>query len=128
MKGHELRAARARFLEARAEGQSWHQALTYAGLPIRRAAAYNLEQRFREQGEAALDDDRHGHPYKLRDEQRRWFQATCQAHPEYPAHQIQQQLLLNFGLSVSTSQIRRVRKAFGLPYQHQHQNQSPKKS
>lgn len=122
MKGDELRSARARFLDARADGQSWHQALTNAGLPIRRAAAYNLERRFREQGAAALDDGRHGHPVKLRAEVRLWLQATCQAHPEYPAHQIQQQLLLRFSLSVSTSQIRRVRRSLGLRYQ------SPKKS
>ena len=122
MKGAELLAARARFLDARADGQSWHQAVTSAGLPIRRAAAYNLERRYREQGASALDDDRHGHPSKLRDEVRLWLQATCQAHPEYPAHQVQQQLLLHFNLPVSTSQIRRVRKTLGLRYQ------SPKKS
>lgn len=113
MKGDELRAARARFIEARADRQSWHQALLSAGLPIRRAAAYNLERRYREQGACALNDDRHGHPSKLRAEVRLWLQATCQDHPEYPAHQIQQQLLLHFNLPVSTSQIRRMRKALG---------------
>lgn len=122
MKGDELRAARARFIEARAEGQSWKQAISSAGLPIKRAASYNLERRFREHGETALNDDRHGHPSKLRDEARNWLHSTCREHPEYPAHQIQQLLLLHFALSVSTSQVRRVRKAFGLRYQ------SPKKS
>jgi transposase len=121
MKGDDLRAARARFIEARATGQSWQQAVTSAGLPIRRAAAYNLERRFREQGESALADERHGHPSKLRDEPRNWLHTTCQEHPEYPANQIQQLLLRHFDLAVSTSQIRRFRKAFGLRYQ------SPKK-
>lgn len=122
MKGDDLRAARARFIAARAQGQSWQQAASSAALPIRRAAAYNLERRFREQGQAALADQRHGHPAKLRDGARNWLHATCQEHPEYPAHHIQQLLLRHFGLPVSTSQIRRVRKAFGLRYQ------SPKKT
>jgi transposase len=122
MKGEELRAARARFIEARAQGQPWPQALANAGLPIRRAAAYNLERRYRQQGAAALDDDRHGHPSKLRGEVRHWLLTTCQVHPEYPAHQIQQLLLTDVGLAISTSQIRRVRRAVGLRYQ------SPKKS
>jgi transposase len=122
MKRQELRSARARFIEARAQGHSWQQAVAIAGLPVRRAAAYALEQRVRLHGEAALDEGRHGHPAKLRAEVRSWLESTCAAHPEYPAAVLQQRLLDQFNLSVSQSQINRLRKALALPYRH------PKKS
>jgi transposase len=42
------------------------------GLSISRATAYRLQQRVRLEGETALDDQRHGHVYKVREPIRQW--------------------------------------------------------
>ncbi len=128
MNGDELRASRLRFLQARQAGQSWHDALLTAGLPIGRSTAYALEHRVRVQGEEALVDHRHGHPSKFREDVRTWLEAICRAHPEYPSGRIQQELASQFDLSVSTSQINRVRVSLGVRYQRQPPKSKPKKS
>ena len=108
--------ANVRYLEARAAGLSWQQAAALAGLPCKRAAAYGLEHRVRQAGPAALTDGRQGHPAKLRAEVRTWLETTVRAHPDYAGPQLQQALQTQFGLTVSVSQINRVRAALGLPY------------
>ncbi len=113
----DLAAARQHYLEARAAGHSWQEAVTTAGLPVKRAAAYALEARFRQYGAAALPAGRHGHPYKLAGPARLALETLCRAHPDWPSHQIQQELVAQFGRPVSTSQISRVRHRLGLRYQ-----------
>ena len=109
-------AANVRYLEARAAGLPWHEAVATAGLPVRRAAAYALEQRVRRQGAAALTDGRQGHPAKLRPDVLHWLEATARAHPEYPGPQLQQALQAQFGCTVSVSHLNRVRATLDLRY------------
>ena len=109
-------AANVRYLEARAAGLPWHDAVATAGLPVKRAAAYALEQRVRHRGDAALTDGRQGHPAKLRPEVRCWLEALCRAHPEYPGSQLQQTLRAQFGCTVSIGHLNRTRAALGLRY------------
>src|SRR5438045_2240556 len=109
-------AANLRFLEARAAGLPWHEAVATAGLPVKRAAAYALEQRVRRQGDTALTDGRCGHPAKLRPDVLCWLEATARAHPEYRGSQLQQALQTQFGLTVSVGHLNRTRAALGLRY------------
>jgi hypothetical protein len=62
-------------------GHPWHQAATMAGIQVGRSAAYHLLRKFRLQGEAALQDGRHGHPAKLRQSVRQWLETTCREAP-----------------------------------------------
>ena len=118
----ELAAARLRYVEARAAGHSWQEAVALAELPVKRAAAYALEVRFRLHGAAALPAGRHGHAYKLVGPALTTLETLCRVHPDWPSAQLQQELLAQAACSVSTSQISRVRRRLGLRYQ------PPKKS
>ncbi|MDQ6740175.1 MAG: hypothetical protein M3021_07365 [Actinomycetota bacterium] len=113
----ELATARQQYLAERAAGHSWHEAVATAGLPVKRAAAYALEARFRLHGAAALPAGRHGHPYKLVGPALLTLEALCRAHPDWPSAQIQQELVAQAGCAVSPTHISRVRRRLGLPYQ-----------
>ncbi len=67
------RAAKAQMVAHMQAGQSWHKAATNAGLQTSRATAYRLLRRVRTEGAVALDDQRHGHPTKVRQPVRDWF-------------------------------------------------------
>jgi transposase len=95
-------------------GQPWREAAREAELTISRATAYRLLRRRRMEGETALHDRRQGHPYVLRPPVRHWLQVYCRAHPTHSGRLIQAALLEQRGLTVSVSQINRVRSTLGL--------------
>jgi len=101
-------------VEAMEQGLPWHEAAKRAGLPISQSTAYRLRQRMREGGEQALHEGRHGHPIKLRGEVRKFLEETCRQAPHTPSHEIQRHLSERFSLSVSVSQINRVRATLGV--------------
>jgi transposase len=68
----------------------------------------------RKAGEQALSEGRHGHPIKLRGEVRKFLEETCRQAPHTPSHKIQTQLAERFSLTVSVSQINRVRATLGI--------------
>lgn len=70
------RAAKAQMIAQMQAGLSWQEAATTAGVQTSRTAAYRLLQRVRSEGAAALEDQRHGHPVKLREPVREWLAAT----------------------------------------------------
>lgn len=107
-------AALARLLEGMWRGQPWREAVQAAGLTVSRATAYCLLRRRRIEGEIALHDRRHGHPYVLRAPVRHWLEAYYRAHPMHSGRLIQAILAEQCGLMVSVSQINRVRSTFGL--------------
>jgi len=107
-------AALARMLEGMRRGQPWREAAREAGLTVSRATAYRLLRRRRMEGETALHDRRQGHPYVLRAPVRHWLQAYCRAHPTHSGRLIQAVLSEHDGLTVSVSQINRVRSTLGL--------------
>ncbi len=109
-----LYAARVQVVEAMEQGLPWHEAAKRAGLPISQSTAYRLRQRMREGGEPALREGRHGHPIKLRGEVRKFLEETCRQAPHTPSHEIQTQLAEHFSLTVSVSQINRVRATLGV--------------
>ncbi len=113
----ERRAAKVCLVQAMEAGMSWQDAAVTAGLPLKRSTAYDLRRRVRLEGDPALDDGRQGHPSKCRAEVRSWLEQTCRARPEAPGWQVQQELATQFGLTVSVSQINRLRATLGVRYE-----------
>jgi transposase len=96
------------------QGASVQQARAAIDIPMHRATVYQLLKRARTEGETAFSDGRHGHPIKLRDEVRTFLIEFCRASPPTPSPQVQTALQERFSLTVSVSQINRVRATLGL--------------
>ena len=109
-----LYTARVQVAQAMEQGLPWHEAAKQAGLQISQSTAYRLRQRMRQGGKQALQEGRHGHPAKLRGEVRQWLEQTCRQAPHTPSHEIQARLSERFALSISVSQLNRVRAALGV--------------
>jgi transposase len=114
MDKEQRRAAKAHLVARMQEGQSWQTAATQVGLQISQSNAYRLWGAFRQRGETALEDGRHGHPIKLRGEARIFLEDTCRKAPSTSSSTIQAALRERFDLSMSISQINRVRAALGV--------------
>jgi len=73
-------------------------------------------------------DDRHGHPYKLIEPARTWLVEFCTANPQVASSRVQAELKAIFGITVSVSQINRVRAKLGISAQRpgQFQRQTKK--
>jgi len=108
------RAAKGQLIALMQAGHSWQEAATMAGVQISRSAADRLLQKVRAQGEAGLQDGRHGHPAKLREPVQQWLKDYCQAAPGTPSHIVQQALADRFGIMVSISHLNATRAALGL--------------
>jgi transposase len=114
MEESKLSTARVQMVEAMEQGLPWYEAAKQADLQISQSTAYRLRQRMRQGGKQALQEGRHGHPAKLRGEVRAWLEETCRQAPYTPSHEIQAQLAERFALSISVSQLNRVRATLGV--------------
>ena len=83
-------------------------------VPMHRTTIYRLLKRVQREGEGAFNDGRHGHPVKLRGEIRAFLLEHCQNHASAASREIQRLVAERFGISVSVSQLNRVRAAHGL--------------
>jgi transposase len=120
------RYAKAHLVALMQRGYSYRKALALAGVQVSQSTAYRLFQAVRKRGEAALQDGRHGHPVKLRGEARAFLEEQCRQAPQTPSSAIQPLLRERFGLSVSISQINRVRAALGISTRRKRQQQEKK--
>ena len=127
MDKEQYRAAKARLVAQMQEGQPWQAAAATAGVQTSQSTAYRLLQVVRKRGEAALRDGRHGHPSKLRGEARTFLVNYCRGTPHAPSSVIQTLLRERFDLSVSVSQINRVRAELGVSNRPQNQEQGKKR-
>ena len=125
MDKEQYRAAKVRLVAQMQAGQSWQVAAATAGVQISQSTAYRLLKIVQKRGEAALQDGRHGHPVKLRGAARTFLEEHCRQVPSTPSSVIQALLQERFDLSVSISQINRVRAALGVS--NRLQNQEPGK-
>ncbi len=114
MDKEQRRLAKAQLVAGMQTGQAWQTAAAQAGLQISQSNAYRLWLAVRQHGEIALQDGRHGHPIKLRGEARTFLEGTCRETPSTPGSIIQAVLRERFELSMSISQINRVRAALGV--------------
>lgn len=110
------RTAKAQVVATMNQGQSWQEAVARVGLSISRATAYRLQQRVRLEGETALDDQRHGHVYKVREPIRQWVISYCQQAPHTPSHLLQQILREKFNVNLSVGYLNEVRAELGVRY------------
>ncbi len=129
MKDHPERTARLQLIEYMFAGHSWQSAVAQSQLHISRSTAYRLRQLARSEEKAALAflDGRHGHPYKLTEAARAWLTQFCTADPQVPSSRVQAELKTTFGVTVSVSQINRVRAKFGISTQRHGQAQEQTK-
>jgi transposase len=107
-------AAKRQMIEQIEQGASVQQARSQSEVPMHRATVYRLLKRVRAEGETAYTDGRHGHPIKLRGEGRTFLTEVCQATPSISSPVLQQDIQERFGLSISVSQLNRVRASLGL--------------
>ena len=127
MEKNERQKVRIDLLKAMLAGQSWRDAsASTESAPLKRAMAHRLVHAVRMRGDAALADGRQGHPSKLRGEARAFLEERCQQAPSTPSSAIQTLLQEHFALSVSISQINRVRAALGISNRRQNREQGKK--
>jgi transposase len=114
MDKEQRRRAKAQLVAGMHAGQSWQAAAAQAGLQTSQSNAYRLWGAYRQRGETALSDGRHGHPSKLRGEARTFLEDSCRKTPQTPSATVQTALRERFDLRVSISQINRVRAALSV--------------
>jgi transposase len=111
----ELRqAARRELVRQMKQGVSTREARMNSAVPMHRTTVYRLLKRVQNEGERVLTDGRHGHPVKLRGEVFALVREHCQANPCVSSPTVQCLLQERFGLSISVSQLNRVRASLGL--------------
>jgi transposase len=126
MEKRERQSARQHLVAAMLAGQSWQEIARAEAVPLKRAMAYRLVHAVRTRGDVALADGRHGHPSKLRGEARAFLEEQCRQAPSTPSSTLQEELRERFDLSVSISQINRVRAALGISNRPENQEQGKK--
>jgi len=129
MKDRPDRAARLQLIGRMFAGQSWQTAVAQSQLHISRSTAYRLVQHARDEDKAPLVflDDRHGHPYKLTEPMQIWINEVCDDNLQIPSSRVQSELKSRFGVTVSVSQINRVRTKLGVSNQWRGRAQGPGK-
>jgi transposase len=115
MVGDQRHDAQERLIATLRQGLPWHDATREAAVTMSRRTAYRLLRRVRTEGAAAaVRERRHGHAYKICGPVREWLARYCRASPSHSGSQIQAALRERFGLTLSVSQINRVRATLGL--------------
>lgn len=112
--GEQRQAAKRQIIEHIKHGASVREARTAAAVSMHRTTVYRLLRRTQAEGQAAFSDGRHGHPVKLRGEVRTFLIDFCRASPSVSSPALQTALQDRFGLTISVSQLNRVRAALGL--------------
>ena len=107
-------AAKRQMIEQIEQGVSVRQARSHSAVPMHRATVYRLLKRVRAEGEAAYTDQRHGHSIKVRGEVRAFLIEMCQTTPSVSSFAVQYTIHEHFGLTISVSQLNRVRASLGL--------------
>jgi transposase len=110
----QLQAARREIVQQVEQGVSAGEARVCSTVPMHRTTVYRLLKRVQHEGEQALVERRHGHPVKLRGDVLTCVMDYCQSYSSASSSAVQRLLAERFGLSVSVSQLNRVRTAHGL--------------
>ncbi|HEX4206457.1 MAG TPA: hypothetical protein VHZ51_20110 [Ktedonobacteraceae bacterium] len=95
-------------------GATVSEALRRCSVPMHRSTVYRLLKRVECEGEHAFVERRHGHPVKLCGEVLTCVLDYCQNHASIASCEVQRLVAERFSLSVSISQLNRVRAAHGL--------------
>jgi transposase len=108
---HARQAARRELVRSVEEGITAREARRRCPVRMHRTTVYRLLKRIKREGEQALTERRHGHPTKLRREVLIWMLDYCQSHPAATSREVRKLLAERFGLTISVSQLNRVRAA-----------------
>jgi len=81
---------------------------------MHRTTVYRLLKRVEREGEHAFLQRRHGYPVKLHREVLACVLDYCQTHASAASREVQNLVAERFGITVSVSQLNRVRAAHGL--------------
>ena len=114
MEAEQRRAAKEQMIALMQTGHRWQEAVAKAGLQVSRSTAYRLLRQVRSRGEAAFEDGRHGHPAKLRTDERAWLEAYCHTSPGTPSRVVQTAFQERFGIQISLGYLNQVRANLGL--------------
>ncbi len=98
-------------------GMTVTQARRCCPVPMHRSTVYRLLGRVEREGELAFAERRHGHPTKLRGEVLTCVLDYYQNHASAAGREVQCLVAERFGITVSVSQLNRVRAAHGLSRQ-----------
>jgi transposase len=90
------------------------EASAQAGLQVSRSTAYRLLRLVRTRGKVAFQDGRHGHPAKLRTNERVWLENYCHTSPGTPSRVVQTAFQERFGIQISIGYLNQVRARLGL--------------
>ncbi len=108
------RSARQELVRQVEFGATASEARRRCPVPMHRTTVYRLLKRVGQEGEQACSERRHGHPVKLRGEVLTWLLDDCQSHTSVSSLELQHLIAERFNLSVSVSQLNRVRAAHGV--------------
>jgi transposase len=111
----DLRERKRRAMELMDSGVSWQEADERSGLNYSRRGIEQLYQRWREQGDEALVDDRHGHSYKATAEVQDWLSERCTEDSEVRSSQLASEIEAQFGVELHPGYITLLRHQLGLP-------------
>ena len=115
MGGQELRERKRRAMELMDNGVSWQEANELSGLNYSRRGIQQLYQRWREHGDEALIDNRHGHSYKATAEVQDWLGERCTEDSEARSSQLVSEIEAQFGVELHPGYVTLLRHQLGLP-------------
>lgn len=110
-------ATRREMVSQMEHGMTAPEARRRCPVPMHRTTVYRLLKRVQCEGEYAFVERRHGHPVKLRGEVLTCVLDYCQNHTSAASREVQCLVAQRFGITVSVSQLNRVRAAHGLSRQ-----------
>ncbi len=111
---HARQTARRELVRSVEEGMTTREAHRRCPVRMHRTTVYRLLKRVACEGKQALAERRHGHPAKLRGEVLTFLLDYCQSHAFAASCEVQRCVSERFGITVSVSQLNRVRAAHGL--------------
>lgn len=95
-------------------GYRGRDAVDEVGVDVTEMTAYIWRKKWREGGEAALEDKRHGYRYKMTDEIRAWLKQYCESEPDTSSSVLQTEIQEQFGVEVTRRHINNVRAELGV--------------
>src|SRR5260370_40635118 len=104
MEAEQRRAAKEQMIALMQAGHGWQEASAQAGIQVSRSTAYRLLRQGRTRGKVAFQDGRHGHPAKLRTNERVWLENYCHTSTGTPTRVVQAAFQERFGIQVSLAQ------------------------
>jgi transposase len=111
----ELLERKRRAMELMDTGISWQEANERSGLNYSRRGVQQLYQKWREHGDEALIDHRHGHPYKATTEVQDWMGERCTEDSEVRSSQLTSEIKAQFGVELHPGYVTLLRRQLGLP-------------